>query len=129
MTQICEDDWINKSLERRSVRDEVHSAFWKEVGALAECERSAVEAAPVSQRLPLVRLLQVTRDIVTDDAQKKFLAVIARAIKLNGLGRGFMGPVVENIDDLNNYHTKSLEHFFTVNYKFEGRREGEFMGG
>ncbi|MBA8902417.1 hypothetical protein [Phyllobacterium sp. P30BS-XVII] len=126
MTQFVEGDWFGKSQIRKSVRDEVREAFWAEVGSLPHYEQNAVEAAPQSQRVPIVRLLQVTRDGLEDGDHKAFLVVIAGALRSTGLGIGAMGPVAQNIEDMTKFHTRVLEHFFTHPYKLEGPRDGEF---
>ena len=126
MTQFAKGDWYGKSQVRKSVRDEVRDAFWAEVGSMPHHDQKTVEAAPASQRVPVLRLLQVTRDGLGDNGQKSFLSVMAGALRSTGLGNGVMGPVAQNMEDLSRFHTRVLEHFFMNPYKFEGPRDSEF---
>lgn len=123
MTEYGKSKWAARSRKRKAVRDEVREAFWKEAGTIGHSSYSEIEYAPKKQRVSVVRLLQVTRDGSDDDEQKAFLPVIARAIASTGLGKGMMGTMPNNIEDLSQFHTRILEHFFTHAYKFEGPRE------
>jgi hypothetical protein len=126
MAQYGDSEWLSRSLERRSVRDEVRSAFWAEAGVEPHQAVAEIEYAPETMLLPLVRLLQITRDGLSDADHKAFLPTIAKTLAATGLGKGAMGSVSENIEDLNKFYTRVLEHFFTHPYKFEGPRDGNF---
>lgn len=118
-------DWFSKSRERKSVRDEVRKAFWARCGVDPHRDAKALEYRPREHRVSLLRLMQVTRDASGDKDVGAFLGTVARSLSTVGLGKGAMGGTARNIEDLSQFHTRALEHFFMYAYKFEGPRDVE----
>jgi hypothetical protein len=122
MTSYNKGDWFSKSEARKSVRDEVRKAFWARCGGDPHRQAKTLEYTPKEHRVSLLRLMQVTRDASGDKDVAMFLGTVGRSLASTGLGKGLMGDVGRNVEDLSRFHTRVLEHFFAYAYKLEGRR-------
>lgn len=123
MVSYGDGGWEARSQIRKAVRDEVRKAFWAQAGVSAHTNSRTFEGAPKSQRVSVLRLMQVTRDEMNDPDLKIFFGVVAKAMNGIGFGKGVMGEVSRTVEDLNQYHTRALEHFFTKPYRFDGPRD------
>lgn len=109
MTRIDSPEWAELSAKRRQVRDHLRHKFNREVGLKKNAGVEDVSDTPKSQRLEVVKMLNLTRkSSVLDADHKAVMTIMAKALAGVGLGLGQMGSVGALQEDLQQFTTKDL---------------------
>ncbi|QBF33645.1 hypothetical protein [Thalassococcus sp. S3] len=110
MTRVDSGAWIAKAKRRKAYRDQARDKFFREVGMQKGAQAQDHTGAPISQRVRVTQLLNLTRkgDLVHGDHQA-MATVMAVALGSTGLGTGgAMGNVAETQDMLDRHSIRNL---------------------
>ena len=112
MTRVDSTAWVLKAKKRKAYRDHYRDKFFAEVGLKKQSHEMDIQGAPQSQRLQVVRLMNLTRKGALASGHATQITEMAKILGSVGLGKGEMGSAAKLQVDLDQYTMKKLRAFF-----------------